>query len=870
MSPFISKEIYIFCFVFFSVATSIAQQEYVISSPKEIIQYLHEYEQFTFSYPADLDEINGVSALLKTPSDHESLVNLFQKYNCDIAFLSEKHVLIRPSLRKETADVLEIKVLDAKNGQGLEWAAITLPERNEVYFTNKEGKATIKKGDKMEISLIGYETQSIQNQGDVEVATIKLKPRPVALGTVEKQEKSIAVSNDEGGNTKINYTFPYAMRSAGIGGKDVFATIQNLPGIESASEETGKLKVRGSNADETLILVDGLPVIQNSHYYDIFGTINPLFIDQFAVYKNQFPVEYSSRTGGMVSFTGETVKNQAFDAQIDVNFFTAGAMVSLPIAKNLSFIGAARTTYRNISNNNFYALNKFNFKNYTENLSSQGGVANAVQSSPDFSFADQNLKLRYDNGKTIIQASYLHISDKFENTIKFDVPGPGATIGEERILHRFSNDRIWSSMTSGFTIDHQIGTNKLLHASAYVADFKDDYNFDVLLSGGPRFKFIDNSNTYASDVSRKGFMTYFKTDFKGKNSFKIGYDLEVVNNQNKIENDRNQNFVSLNRGGIHSIFSDLSFNLNKEKTTISFGSRLSKVDNYFKVYPNLQMNFVHHVNSNFTLKSTLSKNHQLHRRIDVRDIFDQSLALWTLTSEGIPALSSLNFSAGFLFKKNQWLADLEIYHKSLDGVAEFANPRPGLRQNEPSVMERLRLFSGKGTSKGLDVLMRYEGTAFSSQVAYTWSKLIYEIPGIFRGQPYYAPSDRRHQLKWLNDYDFGKFILHFGANIASGQPYLVGEVIGENTSIGDLASSNLKRLPHYARVDLGCSYQFELNKIKNSLSFQIYNLGNRQNIKQIHYLSELKNPRLPTQGVIVGTITNMLNRTINLSWNVQF
>ena len=203
-------------------------------------------------------------------------------------------------------------------------------------------------------------------------------------------------------------------------------------------------------------------------------------------------------------------------------------------------------------------------------------------------------------------------------------------------------------------------------------------------------------------------------------------------------------------------------------------------------------------------------------------------------------------------------------------MAEFANPRPALRQNETTVTERLKLFSGSGTSKGLDLLMRYEGTAFSSQVAYTWSKLIYEIPGIFRGQPYYAPSDRRHQLKWLNDYDFGKFILHFGANIASGQPYLVGEVIGENTSIGDLASSNLKRLPHYARVDLGCSYQFELNKIKNSLSFQIYNLGNRQNIKQIHYLSELKNPRLPTQGVIVGTVTNMLNRTINLSWNIQF
>src|SRR5690606_37507442 len=50
-----------------------------------------------------------------------------------------------------------------------------------------------------------------------------------------------------------------------FGEKDIFKTMQLLPGVKSAGEGNSGFYVRGGGADQNLVLLDGAPVYNASH-----------------------------------------------------------------------------------------------------------------------------------------------------------------------------------------------------------------------------------------------------------------------------------------------------------------------------------------------------------------------------------------------------------------------------------------------------------------------------------------------------------------------------------------------------------------------------------------------------------------------------
>ena len=59
-----------------------------------------------------------------------------------------------------------------------------------------------------------------------------------------------------------------------MGETDIMKTIQLLPGIQSGSEGTSGLYVRGGGPDQNLILLDGVPVYNASHLFGFFSVFN--------------------------------------------------------------------------------------------------------------------------------------------------------------------------------------------------------------------------------------------------------------------------------------------------------------------------------------------------------------------------------------------------------------------------------------------------------------------------------------------------------------------------------------------------------------------------------------------------------------------
>ena len=83
--------------------------------------------------------------------------------------------------------------------------------------------------------------------------------------------------------------------------------------------------------------------------------------------------------------------------------------------------------------------------------------------------------------------------------------------------------------------------------------------------------------------------------------------------------------------------------------------------------------------------------------------------------------------------------------------------------------------------------------------------------------------------------------------------------------------NRLSRLPDYFRIDAGIGYDIKFGNINSTLSASLINLTDRQNVSYIQYTFSLPNQNDgPQRGAVVGNASNLLNRTLNLSWHFKF
>jgi hypothetical protein len=80
-----------------------------------------------------------------------------------------------------------------------------------------------------------------------------------------------------------------------IGEPDLIRTLQLLPGVQAASDVSSGLYIRGGGPDQTLILLDDVPVYNPTHAFGFFSTFNSDVIQDVTLYKGTYPAEHGSR-----------------------------------------------------------------------------------------------------------------------------------------------------------------------------------------------------------------------------------------------------------------------------------------------------------------------------------------------------------------------------------------------------------------------------------------------------------------------------------------------------------------------------------------------------------------------------------------------
>src|SRR5687768_15799893 len=99
-----------------------------------------------------------------------------------------------------------------------------------------------------------------------------------------------------------------------VGEKDMFRSLQLMPGISAGHENSAGLYVRGGTPDQNLVLFDGFTVYNVDHLFGFFSTFNSNALKDVQVYKSGFDAKYGGRLSALVDITGKEGNKNAFNA----------------------------------------------------------------------------------------------------------------------------------------------------------------------------------------------------------------------------------------------------------------------------------------------------------------------------------------------------------------------------------------------------------------------------------------------------------------------------------------------------------------------------------------------------------------------------
>ena len=131
-----------------------------------------------------------------------------------------------------------------------------------------------------------------------------------------------------------------------LGEKDIIKTIQLFPGVQSGSEGSSGIYVRGGGQDQNLMLLDGVPIYNATHLFGFFSIFNADAINKVTMIKGGFPARYGGRLSSVLDIRMKEGNMKKFHGEGSIGIISSKLSLEGPIIKDkTSFIVSGRRTY---------------------------------------------------------------------------------------------------------------------------------------------------------------------------------------------------------------------------------------------------------------------------------------------------------------------------------------------------------------------------------------------------------------------------------------------------------------------------------------------------------------------------------------------
>ena len=635
-----------------------------------------------------------------------------------------------------------------------------------------------------------------------------------------------------------------------FGEVDVLKTIQLLPGVQSGSEGTSGIYVRGGGPDQNLILLDGVPVYNANHLFGFFSVFNGYAINDISLIKGGFPSRYGGRLSSVIDIRMKEGNMKKFSGEASVGVIASKFTIEGPIVKDkTSFIISGRRTYLDALTAPFIKL--------------ASAIATLDGSSfyGGYFFYDLNAKINHKfSDKDRIYLSGYFGKDKAYTSYS-------SSWSEDYSSTDF--DLHWGNATGAFRWNHIFGSklfaNTTLTYSNYLFVTAVDEEFRYTwLGAATKEEWKMKYSSGIEDIAAKMDFDYSPNSFhKVKfglttiyHTFKPGISaLKFSNAESDIAVDTtygNKDISGYEFGGYieddFRIGNRLKINAGVRGTALQMPDTL-----FYSVEPRLSMRVL--ISDNFSVKASYAQMSQ-YLHFLTNSTVGLPTDLWLPATRLAPPEHSTQYALGVAINLPYNLEfSIEGFYKDMKGLIEYKEGESFFSsvsdENSGDAWEN-KVEIGNGVSKGLEFFLQKKSGKWNGWIGYTFSRATRQFTDISFGEVFPFSYDRPHDLSIVLLYKINDNI-DVGATWVFGTGYpvtlaqqrylpvnMVENKINQQTgydyyyysdaqSVEYYGGRNNFRLPNYHRLDLGINFTKENKLGERTWSVSVYNFYNRKN-----------------------------------------
>ena len=117
-----------------------------------------------------------------------------------------------------------------------------------------------------------------------------------------------------------------------VGEPDVVRVVQWLPGVTARNDFSTGLNVRGGEADQNLVLLDGYPIYNPFHLGGLFSTFMDATVGGIELMTGAFPARYGGRLSSVLDVLSASETRSGVNALVDISALGASAKLGGLIA----------------------------------------------------------------------------------------------------------------------------------------------------------------------------------------------------------------------------------------------------------------------------------------------------------------------------------------------------------------------------------------------------------------------------------------------------------------------------------------------------------------------------------------------------------
>ncbi len=675
----------------------------------------------------------------------------------------------------------------------------------------------------LRISYIGYTTVYKKVTVGTKPLTLNIKLQPVSEKLSEVQVTSERKDRNVTAMAMSVQTLDMITIKkipALMGEVDVIKSITLLPGVQSASEGSSGFSVRGGATDHNLILLDGAPIYNASHFLGFFSVFNNDVVKDATLYKGDIPADFGGRLSSVLDVSVKDEMPKRLSLQGGVGLVTSHLMLETPLFDHkTSVLLAGRRTYAglvlpflgedlNKSKINFYDVNA----KVSQSLGKNDRLFLSFYNGHDQFSMQQMVGLGYGNSSATLRWSHI-FSERLTSNLSL--------LGSR---YRYNIDMNYSPYDFAISA----GTDAASLNYDFAMHWNDQHDSRFGLSTGiqsylqgeiddrggalSQYLQIDQSKS----VARKGLehALYFTHDYTPtpRLSFRAGMRLSCF--QNIGEEDL-------------YVFDDILYEV---MDTLHYGKG-EVFNTVINPEPRLAAKF--QLDEHSSVKASYSRTVQ-YAQVASSATGGLPFDVWFPTSPNVKPQKCDQFALGYFrnFHDDAIETSVEVYYKNMQNVIDFKDN--AITYGYLLIDGELRV--GKGRSYGAEFLVRKNVGKFTGWVSYTYSRTFRTIKDISLGREYRSPYDRPHNIVIVGSYDLTPRI-----TLAANWIYNTGQPVtfpyGQYTLNGVTyavynGKRNESRYPDYHRLDL--SFTCKLGKLDNrrwqhEINVSVYNAYARHN-----------------------------------------